>query len=272
MPAHCNPDLFDFAPVEDRSVVAAFDGGTMTSDAGALLLGATDRAVGLIDRLAACFVDHRDRTLIEHELRTLVGQRVLGIALGYEDLIDHDTLRHDPVMAVLAGKLQAKRRDCAPLAGKSTLNRLELSTAQPGPYHKIGHRPAAVVLRRHDVDGHLGKNRHGFPAPTIASRHSYQDTGKKSTISGNSLAELAKGRSTNPPCLAMRRVRCRGSLGEQGLWLIGDFSYPSGVADFCGPGVGEEAGSAIFTPRPAMGRPCPVGALRGASRCPGRIG
>ena len=144
MPTHCSPDLFGFAPVEDRSVVAAFDGGTMTSDAGALLLGATDRAVGLIDRLAACFVDQRDRRLIEHELRTLVGQRVLGIALGYEDLIDHDTLRHDPVMAVLAGKLQAKRRDCAPLAGKSTLNRLELSSAQPGPYHKIGYRPAAV--------------------------------------------------------------------------------------------------------------------------------
>ena len=124
MPTHCSPDLFGFAPVEDRSVVAAFDGGTMTSDAGALLLDATDRAVGLIDRLAACFVDQRDRRLIEHELRTLVGQRVLGIALGYEDLIDHDTLRHDPVMAVLAGKLQAKRRDCAPVAGKSTLNRL----------------------------------------------------------------------------------------------------------------------------------------------------
>ena len=70
----------------------------------------------------------------------------------------------------------------------------------------------------------------------------------------------------------LRRVRCRGSLGEQVLWLMRDFSYPSGVADFCGPGVGEEAGSAIFTPRPAMARPCPVGALRSASRCPGRIG
>ena len=69
-------------------MVAAFAGGTMTSDAGALLLGATDRALGLIDRFAACFVDHRDRTLIEHELRTLVGQRVFGIAPGYEDLID----------------------------------------------------------------------------------------------------------------------------------------------------------------------------------------
>ena len=141
MRAHCNLDLFGFALVEGRSVVAAFDGGAMTSDAGALLLGAADRAVGLIDRFAACFVDRRDGRLIEHELRTLVGQRVLGIALGYEDLIDHDELRHDPV---LAGKLRAKRRGCAPLAGKSTLNRLELSGLRPGLYHKIGHRPAAV--------------------------------------------------------------------------------------------------------------------------------
>ncbi len=144
MATHCTPDLFGFAPVEGRSVVAAFDGGAMTSDAGALLLGAADRAVGLIDRFAACFVDRRDGRLIEHELRTLVGQRVFGIALGYEDLIDHDELRHDPVMAVLAGKLAAKRRGCAPLAGKSTLNRLELGGTQPGLYHKIGHRPAAV--------------------------------------------------------------------------------------------------------------------------------
>ena len=144
MRTDCTPDLFDFTPVEGRSVVAAFDGGTMTSDAGALLLGATDRATGLIDRFAACFVDRRDQALIEHELRTLVGQRVFGIALGYEDLIDHDSLRHDPVMAVLAGKLAAKRKDCAPVAGKSTLNRLELSTPSPTLYHKISYRPAAI--------------------------------------------------------------------------------------------------------------------------------
>ena len=144
MPTHCNPDLFGFAPVEDHSVVAAFDGGTMTSDAGALLLGATDRAIGLIDRLAACFVDRRDRRLIEHELRTLVGQRVLGIALGYEDLIDHDTLRHDPVMAVLAGKCRPSGGTARRWPASRTLNRLELSGSQPGLYHKIGHRPAAV--------------------------------------------------------------------------------------------------------------------------------
>jgi hypothetical protein len=122
----------------------AFDGGLMTSDGGALLLGATDRAIGLIDRFAACFDDGRRPELIEHEVRTLVGQRVVGIALGYEDLNDHDHLRHDPVLAVLAGKLAAKRRDCAPAAGKSTLNRLELSPALPTRYHKISYRSAAV--------------------------------------------------------------------------------------------------------------------------------
>ena len=127
MPTECNPTLFEFAPVEGRQVVAAFDGGAITSDAGALLLGETDRAIRLTDRFAACFTDVRTPELVEHEVSTLVLQRVVGIALGYEDLNDHDELRHDPVLAVLAGKLAAKRSDCAPLAGKSTLNRLELS-------------------------------------------------------------------------------------------------------------------------------------------------
>ena len=118
MQTECSADLFGFAPVARRAVVAGFDGGRMTSDAGALLLGATDRAIGLIERFAACFTDGRRAELTEHEVRTLVGQRVFGIALGYEDLIDHDQLRHDPTLAVLAGKLAARRQDCAPLAGK----------------------------------------------------------------------------------------------------------------------------------------------------------
>jgi Transposase DDE domain group 1 len=144
MPTECSADLFGFAPVEGRAVVAAFDGGAITSDAGALLLGAADRAIGLVERFAGCFTDKRCAALIEHEVRTLVGQRVFGIALGYEDLIDHDELRFDPVMAVLAGKLAARRKDCAPVAGKSTLNRLELSRAEPSLYHKISHDPAAI--------------------------------------------------------------------------------------------------------------------------------
>ena len=137
MQTECSADRFGFAPVESRAVVAAFDGGRMTSDAGALLLGATDRATGLVERFAACFTDGRVAELIEHEVSTLVGQRVFGIALGYEDLIDHDQLRHDPTMAVLAGKLAARRQDCAPLAGKSTLNRLELGGAAQTRYHRI---------------------------------------------------------------------------------------------------------------------------------------
>jgi len=130
--------------VEGRGVVAAFDGGVISSDAGALLLGATDRAIAMMDRFAACFHDVRCQELIEHEVVTLVGQRVFGIALGYEDLNDHDELRHDPVMAVLAGKLEARREDCAPVAGKSTLNRLELSRLEPTRYHKISHNPIAI--------------------------------------------------------------------------------------------------------------------------------
>ena len=131
MLTECSAERFDFGTVEGRSVAAAFDAGLVTSDAGALLLGATDRAIDLVGRFAACFHDERRPELIEHEVTTLVGQRVFAIALGYEDLNDHDVLRHDPLMAVLAGKLAARREDCAPVAGKSTLNRLELSRLAP---------------------------------------------------------------------------------------------------------------------------------------------
>jgi hypothetical protein len=144
MPTECTPDFFGFEPVEGREVVAAFDAGSITSDAGALLLGATDRAIKMMDRFASCFHDVRRAELIEHEVVTLVRQRVFGIALGYEDLNDHDELRHDPLMAVLAGKLEARREDCAPVAGKSTLNRLELSKLEPTRYHKISHNPVAI--------------------------------------------------------------------------------------------------------------------------------
>jgi Transposase DDE domain group 1 len=144
MPTECSAELFEFAAVEGRCVVASFDGGAITSDAGALLLGQTDRAIRLTERFAACFTDARTAELIEHKVETLVMQRVIGIALGYEDLNDHDQLRCDPVLAVLAGKLEASREDCAPLAGKSTLNRLELSRGKPTRYHKISHDPAAI--------------------------------------------------------------------------------------------------------------------------------
>src|SRR3974377_64821 len=144
MQTECSADLFGFTPVEGGKGVAAVDGGQMTSDAGAMLLGATDQQVRLIERFAGCFTDYRVADLVEHTVPSLVGQRVFGIALGYEDVIDQDQLRHDPVMAVRGGKLAAKRADCAPLAGKSPPNRLELSRGEPTGYHKISYDAAAI--------------------------------------------------------------------------------------------------------------------------------
>jgi hypothetical protein len=145
MPTECSRDLFGYEAVEGRQVVAAFDGGAVSSDAGALLLGAANRAIDLVRRLAGCFVDGRRQELVEHGVETLLMQRMVGIALGYEDLVDHDELRHDPVLATLVGKLEARRADCAPLAGKSTLNRLEHAPAEVlDRYHKIGHDPRAI--------------------------------------------------------------------------------------------------------------------------------
>jgi len=143
MPTQCKPLSFTFQGVRGRSVTAAFDGGSITSNAGALLLRRIDRALGLFDRVAACFTDHRDPRLTEHSVRTLVAQRITGISLGYEDLNDHDELRRDPVLALLSGKIEGRRKGCAPLAGKSTLSRLEHAPAggRPDRYRKIDHDP-----------------------------------------------------------------------------------------------------------------------------------
>jgi len=139
MRTECTPELFGFSSVEGRRVVAGFDGGTITSEAGALLLGATDRAIGLVARFAACFSDARRQASVEHTVAAMIGQRVFAIALGYEDLVDHDTLRDDPVMRGLSGRLSE------PLAGKSTLNRLEHAPGgEPTRYHRIGHDGAAI--------------------------------------------------------------------------------------------------------------------------------
>jgi Transposase DDE domain group 1 len=146
MPTECTPELFTFEGVERRAVVAGFDGGTITSNAGALLLRQLDRGIGLVRRFAGCFTDRRNPLYVEHRVETLVGQRIFALALGYEDLNDHDELRHDPTFAVLAGKLApVLRSDCAPVAGKSTLNRLEHTPKRlAGKYHKIDYDRAAI--------------------------------------------------------------------------------------------------------------------------------
>ena len=144
MPTECTPEPMLFARLERRDVVADFGGGAISSDAGALLLGATDKAIALVDRFAACFSDGRAARRVVHDIRSLVGQRVFGIALGYEDLIDHDELRRDPVLGTVLGRLEARRRDCTPLAGKSTLNRLEHAPLGAHRYRRIAHDSAAI--------------------------------------------------------------------------------------------------------------------------------
>ena len=130
----CIQSEFELEGHFSRSVVARFDGGTMSSDGGALLLRRADRRLNLLPRAAACFRDRRNPAYVEHRIEQLIAQRVYGLGLGYEDLSDHDQLRHDPLLAVVSGKPQAGDE---PLAGKSTLNRLELSTEKADRYKKV---------------------------------------------------------------------------------------------------------------------------------------
>ncbi len=134
MQTQCNQESFEFHPLTKREVRARFDGGAITSDAGGLLLREVEKRTGILAQFAACFTDRRDPERIEHTVKELVAQRVYALALGYEDLNDHDQLRHDPLLAVLAekedptGESRARERDQGKaLAGKSTLNRLELT-------------------------------------------------------------------------------------------------------------------------------------------------
>ena len=147
MPTECNADFFGFQAAGGREVVARFDGGNLSTDAGVLLLADVDRRAGILHEFARCFTDHRDPNRTEHTLEQLLAQRIYGIALGYEDLNDHDELRKDPLLAVVAGSKdpmgtdRARARDVGKaLAGKSTLNRLELSeseSAHSDRYKKI---------------------------------------------------------------------------------------------------------------------------------------
>src|SRR5215210_6382934 len=136
----CTQSSFEFAAHFSRPVVADFTGPTTTSDGGALLLRQTATKLNLLPRLAACFRDSRDQRYVQHTIGEMLAQRIYGLALGYEDLNDHDHWRHDPLLGVLTGKPQAHQ----PLAGKSTLNRLELGTAEANRYKKIDGETAAI--------------------------------------------------------------------------------------------------------------------------------
>lgn len=129
----CTQSSFEFAAHFSKPVVAEFTGPITTSDGGGLLLRQTDARINLMQRFAACFQDQRDARFIQHEVAEMISQRVYGIALGYEDVNDHDQLRNDSMLSLLSGK----RRNEIPLAGKSTLNRLELGSDQASRYKKI---------------------------------------------------------------------------------------------------------------------------------------
>jgi hypothetical protein len=151
MTTDCNPQQLEFQGVGRRTVVAAFDGGTLTSDGGLLLLSEVERRRGILRRFAACFQDQRNPDYVEHRLEELVRQRVLGLALAYEDLNDHDELRTDPLLATVVGKADPTGNDRRqeqdrgkPLAGKSTLNRMELGAVKQDRYRKISVDSKAV--------------------------------------------------------------------------------------------------------------------------------
>ena len=129
----CTQSRFQFANHFAREVVAEFDGGTMTSDSGALLLRETDQRMKLLARFGQCFMDGRNPALVQHPVEQMLAQRIYGLALGYEDLNDHEQLRQDPLLKLLAGKADLNE----PLAGKSTLNRMELGDGLPNRYKKI---------------------------------------------------------------------------------------------------------------------------------------
>ena len=135
----CNQETFAFTVHFSRRVEAGFTAGQVSSDGGALLLRETDRKINLLGRLAGCFSDGRSPLLVKHQLPEMLSQRIYGLALGYEDLNDHEQLRCDPLFGLLAGKRELDE----PLAGKSTLNRVELS-GRSARYHKIGYAAESI--------------------------------------------------------------------------------------------------------------------------------
>ena len=154
MRTECKQATFEFHGLFQRKVKARFDGGKITSDAGVLLLREVEQRTGLVAGLTACFRDHRDARLIEHTVEELLGQRIYGLCLGYEDLNDHDQLRTDPMLAVAVNKadpLGERRRQASDrgkaLAGRCTLNRLELTGAEVDEqerYKKIAMDPDRI--------------------------------------------------------------------------------------------------------------------------------
>jgi hypothetical protein len=146
----CNAKYYSFGQLLRRKVVVDFSGGDLTNDGGVVLISELDQRFRVSERLSECFTDGRDSGKVQHELKDLLAQRLYGLVQGYEDLNDHDFLRHDPMMGIAVGKLESQHERCAPLAGKSTLNRLEQAMhvehdLESERYLKFGVNPEAVA-------------------------------------------------------------------------------------------------------------------------------
>ena len=160
MTTQCTRTKLMFQGLDGRDVVGRFDGGEITSDAGGVLLREVEHRTRILGRLSQCFTDQRDPDRVEHSVEALIMQRVLGLCLGYEDLNDHDELCRDRLLALLCdrddlpGEFRRLESDRGkPLAGKSTLHRLERTPSQgpPGRYRKIVEDPAAMDALLRDV-------------------------------------------------------------------------------------------------------------------------
>lgn len=231
MQTQCNSDRIEFQGFGRRKVQAAFDGGHISSDGGALLLRDVDRRFGVTSGIAKCFTDHRRADLIEHTVLELLRQRIYGIALGYEDLNDHDELRHDPLLAMIAGKRHPegdhRRRSCdrgKALASSSTLNRLELTPADAdveSRYKKIVYHPEQIedlliTLFLDSYERTLKEIVLDFDATTRRSRRSFLSR----LLSLLLLSAAVRDVWGPSPCVEVahcgqgREQRCDGSVGS----------------------------------------------------------
>jgi len=183
MTTECTQVGFEFHSLNHRQIRAQFDGGAISSEGGGLVAAGGDKRTGIIRKFAACFTDYRDPERIEHRLEELVAQRVYGLALGYEDLNDHDQLRNDPLLAVLVEKSDPSQEV---LAGKSTLNRLELT-----PGHS--HGPGALQ------EGRVGPRGSGWPVGRFVSagaRGTRGRTGPGFAVVADEVRKLAERTTT----------------------------------------------------------------------------
>jgi Transposase DDE domain group 1 len=247
MTTECNQFVFGFHPQKRREILAQFDGGAITSDGGGLLLREVEKRVGILHQFAACFTDYRNPDLIEHPVEPLVAQRVYGLALGYEDLNDHEELRNDPLLAVLVEKGDPGSQV---LAGKSTLNRLELTketASRKERYKKIvldhgavdrllvdiflqAHReaPKEIILDLHATDDPLHGNQEGRFFHGYYGHYCYLPL----YIFCGEFLLGARLRSSNIDASAgsveeLRRIvaQIRSAWPQVGIWVRGDSGF-----------------------------------------------